>query len=236
VIFLGGIYEVMFQQLAYFAVPPINSWFGLIHLESLIYTIASAVFMIMMCKERLEIEYIKAAHLDPLTGVANRTAFFDVAERLLARCRADNQPVSVVVFDLDRFKSINDTYGHAVGDRVLISFVTAAKAVLRPNDFLGRYGGEEFVAVLPGATTEDASVVADRIRNAFGDRCRELDGLQLCATVSAGVAAADASATLSNAVELADRALYRAKNRGRNRIESADDSRPDKRPKLIRVA
>jgi hypothetical protein len=88
VIFLGGIYDVMFQQLAYFAVPPINSWFGLIHLESLIYTIASAVFMIMMCKERLEIEYIKAAHLDPLTGAANRTAFFDVAERLLARCRA----------------------------------------------------------------------------------------------------------------------------------------------------
>ena len=236
VIFLGGIYDVMFQQLAYFAVPPINSWFGLIHLESLIYTIVSAVFMIMMCKERLEIEYIKAAHLDPLTGAANRTAVFDVAERLLARCRADNQPVSVVVFDLDRFKSINDTYGHAVGDRVLISFVTAAKAVLRPNDFLGRYGGEEFVAVLPGATTEAASVVADRIRNAVGDRCRELDGLQLCATVSAGVAAADASATLSNAVELADRALYRAKNRGRNRIESADDSRPDKRPKLIRVA
>jgi diguanylate cyclase (GGDEF)-like protein len=236
-VFFGGIYDVMFQRLpAANAVPPLDSWFGLIHFGTLVYAIATALFMVVMCKERLELGFIKAAQSDALTGIANRGAFFAGAERLLVRCRANGTPLSVIVFDLDRFKSINDTHGHAIGDRVLGLFVEAARSVLRPNDFFGRHGGEEFAVVLPGATIETAYVIAERIRHAFDESCRDVDGLQLYTTVSAGVAAASPSASFGDAMEAADRALYRAKNRGRNRVERADDGRPDETANIIRVA
>jgi diguanylate cyclase (GGDEF)-like protein len=235
-IFFGGIYDVIFHQLLANVMPPLNSWFGLIHFETLVYAIGTALFMVVICKERLELSYIKAADSDALTGIANRGAFFVGAERLLARCRALDTPLSVIVFDLDRFKSVNDTHGHAVGDRVLGIFVDTARGVLRPNDFFGRHGGEEFAVVLPGATIETAYAIAERVRHAFAESCCEVDGLQLYTTVSAGVAAASLSASFSVAIEAADRAMYRAKNRGRNRVERADDSRPDRVTNIIRVA
>jgi diguanylate cyclase (GGDEF)-like protein len=235
-IFCGGIYDFMSQKMEANTVPPLDSWFGLIHFETLVYVIATALLMVVMCKERSELGYIKAARIDALTGIANRGAFFAGAERLLDRCRASDSPLSVIVFDLDRFKSINDTHGHAVGDRVLRMFVDSARDVLRPNDFFGRYGGEEFAVVLPGATVETAYVIADRVRYAFAESCREVDGMQLYATVSAGVAAASLSAGFNAVLKAADRAMYRAKNRGRNRVERADDHRADEAATVVRLA
>jgi diguanylate cyclase (GGDEF)-like protein len=165
VIFVGGIYDIVFHQMLAQAEPPINSWFGLIYFEGIVYAVGSAIFMIVMSHERSEGSHIRAAQTDALTGVAGRGAFFLGAERLLARCRTENIPISVVVFDLDRFKSINDKHGHAMGDRVLRIFADTARGVLRPDDFLGRHGGEEFAVVLPGTSLDAAYVVADRVRS-----------------------------------------------------------------------
>jgi diguanylate cyclase (GGDEF)-like protein len=235
VIFVGGIYDVVFQQMLAQPEPPITSWFGLIYFEGIVYAVGSAIFMIVMSHERSEGSHIRAAQTDALTGVAGRGAFFLGAERLLARCRTENIPISVVVFDLDRFKSINDKHGHAMGDRVLRIFADTARGVLRPDDFLGRHGGEEFAVVLPGTSLDVAYVVADRVRSAFADACRKVDGAELYSTVSAGVAAAKLTANFSAALEKADQALYRAKNRGRNRVERLDPDRQDG-SNVIRVA
>ena len=107
------------------------------------------------------------ARTDPLTGIANRAAFLENAGRVLDRCRRDSAPVSVMMFDLDRFKAINDRYGHAVGDAVIRKFCEIATAALRPNDVFGRMGGEEFAVVLPGSSIEAACARAERIRNSF---------------------------------------------------------------------
>ena len=166
VIFVGGIYDIVFHQMLAQAEAPINSWFGLIYFEGIVYAVGSAIFMIVLSHERSESSHIRAAQTDALTGVAGRGAFFLGAERLLARCRTEDIPISVVVFDLDRFKSINDKHGHAMGDRVLRIFADTARGVLRPDDFLGRHGGEEFAVVLPGTSLDAAYVVADRVRSA----------------------------------------------------------------------
>ncbi len=199
--------------------PPINSWFGIIYFEGIIYSMGTAIFMSLMCKEREERKHIAAAGIDSLTGAANRGTFFERAARLLARYQHQQTPLSVIVFDLDRFKTINDTRGHAVGDQVLKIFADAVRSVLRPTDLFGRHGGEEFAVVLPGATPDTAYVIAERVRNAFATAVRRADGPAVAATVSAGVAAAVPGATFEQAMIAADTAMYRAKEHGRNRVE-----------------
>ena len=236
-IFLGGIYDTIFHQMLALVAPPLNSWFGLIHFEALTYAIGSAIFMVVMCQERTALVYIKVAETDALTGAASRGAFFGGAERLLERCRADGTPLSVIEFDLDDFKAVNDAHGHAVGDHVLRIFAETIRAVLRPNDFFGRHGGEEFAVVLPGVTIETACVIADRARRAFAVASRDVDGVPVYATVSAGVSGAQLADSFAAALEAADHALYRAKNRGRNRVERADKGLPaEPEPTVIRVA
>ena len=157
---------------------------------------------------------------DPLTGVANRRGFFEAGKRLLKRARFARQPTALIVFDLDRFKSINDRYGHHTGDEVLTAFCRLATSQLRPNDLFGRIGGEEFASLLPDTGHHDAVWLAERVRSAvetsshaFGQDAFEL-------TVSVGVAISDKERSDLNALlDAADRALYRAKALGRNRVE-----------------
>lgn len=215
--------------------PPLNSGFGVIHFESLLFSLGAAVCMALLAKERSELRYMLAAHTDTLTGLANRGAFFARAERLLARCRRDNSPLSVVIFDLDHFKQVNDGHGHAVGDRVLCVFADVVVSMLRPNDLAGRQGGEEFGIVLPGTTVETAYVIADRIRHAFGEASGAIDGFDGGATVSGGVAEAWPEGSLIDVVDAADAAMYRAKDLGRNRIARAT-SKPSGDDHVIRVA
>ena len=219
-IYSGGIHDFLSGTL-YDGVgaPPVDSWFGLIYFEGILYAMGSALLMSLLCKEREEQKYITAAHSDPLTGIANRRTLFEQAERLLQRCRKDNVPLSLIVFDLDHFKSINDTSGHAVGDQVLRSFVASVRGLLRPSDLFGRHGGEEFAVVLPDATITAATVVAERIRHAFARTVTNLDGQPVNATVSAGVATADPAGTFEMMMNAADMAMYRAKRLGRNRVE-----------------
>jgi diguanylate cyclase (GGDEF)-like protein len=202
-----------------------TAWFGVIGLESLLYMIATAFILLAMAKERTEHEHKVAASIDPLTGIANRRALLDVAVRSLKQRTRTPQPVSALLFDLDRFKSINDRYGHAVGDQVLRSFAGIAVAELRSTDLLGRIGGEEFGAVLFGADETSAAATAERIRVAFAaTRPADANGEGLV-SVSVGIAgvAAHESTDIETLFARADEALYVAKARGRNRVEVADE-------------
>jgi len=226
-IFAGGLFDFVTGTLhAGIDAPRINTLFGLSYFETILYSMGSAFFMSLICKEREENRYILAARNDSLTGTANRGAFFEHAARLLTRCHNDGTPLSLIVFDLDRFKSVNDAHGHAVGDDVLRVFADTVRALLRPNDLFGRHGGEEFAVALPGATVETAYVIAERVRHAFGEASRNLDGRSINATVSAGVACAEPGQSFEAAMYAADMAMYRAKERGRNRVERDDPSSP----------
>ncbi len=132
------------------------------------------------------------------------------------------------MFDLDRFKLVNDKHGHAVGDAVLRKFCEVVAAALRPSDVFGRTGGEEFAVVLPGSSIEAASIRAERIRVTFAKNCRFIGNRQVTATVSGGVSVSvNAEHALSTLLEYSDVALYRAKAGGRNRIKRADQQEPD---------
>ncbi len=208
-------------------VPALLSVFGFIYFESVVFALGCTAFVIALIKERAEAASRLAARTDGLTGIANRTALLENATRVLTRSRHEGTSVAVVLFDLDRFKSVNDRFGHALGDAVLRKFCESTAAALRPHDLFGRLGGEEFVVVMPGCSIEVAFVRADRIRAAFADDCRFVDGEQVKATVSGGVAvSAMATDTLDALLEHADAALYVAKAEGRNRIHRATQDAP----------
>ena len=199
------------------------SLFGLIHFEHNIFVLGTAVFILALVKERGEAASRLAAHIDQLTGIANRGAFMERAEQILERCRREGAPASVMMFDLDRFKVVNDTHGHAVGDAVIKKFCEVTTTALRPKDVFGRIGGEEFAAVLPGSGIEAAYVRADRIRASFAENCHFVEEHQVNATVSGGVSVSmHGELTLSALLQSSDNALYQAKDAGRNCIKRAE--------------
>ena len=204
-----------------------NGWFAIIALESLLYAIAFAVIVVAMAKERMELKHKKSALSDPLTGIANRRAFFDEAVARLDPAHKDPRPLAVLLFDLDRFKRINDRFGHAIGDKVLRLFTEKAQANLRPADLVGRLGGEEFAAIMSGVELSTAFMLAEQVRIAFAAAARVVDGHRVSATVSAGIALLAASeADIDSLLARADQALYVAKARGRDRVEIAEVDRP----------
>jgi diguanylate cyclase (GGDEF)-like protein len=220
---LIGTYSTFTGSTGRDSVPSLTSLFGFIYFESIVFALGTSVFILALVKERNEAISKAAARTDSLTGIANRVAFLESAARVLERCRRDAAPVSVIMFDLDRFKAINDRYGHAVGDAVIRTFCEIAAAALRPNDVFGRVGGEEFAAVLQGSSMEAACLRAERIRISFAEDCRFVGGRQVNATVSGGVSVSvNAEHTLEALLEYSDVALYAAKADGRNRIRRAD--------------
>lgn len=203
--------------------PPLMSLFGVIHFESIIFAVGTAVFVLLFVKERSEAASNLAATVDSLTGIANRAAFMHAATNILDRCRREDAPVSVVMFDLDKFKSINDAFGHATGDAVIRRFCAVTATALRPNDAFGRLGGEEFAVVLASSSIESAVARAERIRAAFEADCRIVGDYQVYATASAGVSASvNGDTELGSLLKMADQALYVAKAAGRNRVKRAD--------------
>jgi len=225
---LVGTYSTFVGSTGQDTVPSIASLFGFIYFESIVFTVATSVFILALVKERNEAISKAAARTDSLTGIANRVAFLEGAARVWERCRRDAVPVSVMMFDLDRFKAINDRHGHAVGDAVIRTFCEIAAAAMRPSDVFGRMGGEEFAAVLPGSSMEAACLRAERIRIAFAEDCRFVGGRHLNATVSGGVSVSvNAEHTLEALLESSDAALYAAKADGRNRIKRAELIEPE---------
>lgn len=167
----------------------------------------------------------QAAMTDALTGLFNRRAFIDFAERRLKQRERDGTALAFLVFDFDWFKSVNDSHGHAIGDLALKLFAGIMRANLRPEDIAGRLGGEEFAAMLSGADEAAAKCVAERIREKFAAAGEKIEGETVEVTVSVGVACCRAgeAADLERLAETADEALYRAKAYGRNRVELAGD-------------
>ncbi len=197
-------------------------WLTVLSFEALLFTISIAFILLAMAKERTEYCHKTAALIDPLTGIANRRAFLQDGQAQLKRQVVNPRPTAVMLLDLDNFKSINDRFGHAIGDRVLEIFADVTSGCVRRVDLFGRLGGEEFAALLRDTTRDRALIVAEQIRACFADATRDVDGRPVVGTVSIGIAVShDAVLDLSALLAQADHALYRAKDGGRNRIEVA---------------
>jgi diguanylate cyclase (GGDEF)-like protein len=158
---------------------------------------------------------------DPLTGILNRRAILAQIETELSRAKRDGKKISLSLLDIDYFKKVNDTYGHAAGDIVLRECVERIKAAIRIYDSLGRFGGEEFLIIIPGAEINEGVTVCERIRSAIGDTSFSAGGYNMRITVSQGIVAWDNKTDAETLIAAADKALYQAKDNGRNRIEQA---------------
>ena len=198
-----------------------SGWLELLSLEALLFTISIAFILLAMAKERTEYRHRAAARTVPLTGIANRRGLLEQAAAS-KRAAMDLKPTAVLLFDLDNFKSVNDRYGHAIGDRTLKIFADTAQAHIGSAGLVGRWGGDEFVAVLYDAARERAATLAERIQVAFEKAAAEIDGRPAKATVSTGmVFSANGGYELPAMLLQADQALYRAKTGGRNRLAVA---------------
>lgn len=169
----------------------------------------------------------RATH-DGLTGLWNRVAILDIGSREMERSRREGRSLTLVIGDLDHFKQINDRYGHLAGDEVLRDVTRRMASSIRPYDSVGRFGGEEFIMVLPGCRLEEGRAIAERLRSSICSRPVDTTEGDIPVTMSFGVVAfnggtvPDVAALLGNA----DDALYRAKNNGRNRVEVCPDDTP----------
>jgi diguanylate cyclase (GGDEF)-like protein len=197
-------------------------WLEVFALETMIYVTGTAFIVMLMVKDyHLHVER-HAASTDSLTGLLNRRAFMENAMRLCLQQAKRGQPVTLLMFDLDHFKRVNDRFGHAAGDEVLRVFAQTARSSMRANDIIGRLGGEEFAAIVP-APLDIASKIAERLRVAFEAAGAVVGVHAIGATVSIGAAEANAPVVdVAPLLSRADAALYRAKNDGRNRLCTAD--------------
>ncbi len=160
------------------------------------------------------------AHIDSLTGIPNRRWLDYAFQRERQQCDEKNVPLCLIMLDVDHFKAYNDTYGHIAGDSVLQFTALQLRKHLRPHDSIARFGGEEFVVLLPNTTLPEAYEVAERLRECLAD-LKELPNTQPslpCITISLGVAVLSKQDVLASLLEKADKALYQAKQQGRNQV------------------
>ena len=197
-----------------------TGWIAVFAIEVTLYVVGAAFIVLVLAKDRTVSRYKRAAETDPLTGLFNRRGFFGAAAVLMtANRRKKLAPVSVLAFDLDKFKSINDRFGHKMGDVVLEMFSKTLRKTMRADDIIGRLGGEEFVAIISGKLA-DACIAAERVRVAFEAAALASDSRQIPVTVSIGVASGLPTANIDKIIERADAVLYKAKENGRNRVEA----------------
>jgi diguanylate cyclase (GGDEF)-like protein len=199
-----------------------TGWIAVFAIEVVLYVVGAAFIVLVLAKDRAVNRYKVAAETDSLTALLNRRGFFAAATALLAGNKAGKTPVSVLAFDLDHFKSINDRFGHKSGDAVLGLFAKVARMSMRADDVVGRIGGEEFVAILSGSLAE-ACIAAERVRSAFEKAAVAPGSPQIPATVSIGVACGMPDVSIDILIARADAVLYRAKANGRNRVEPDDE-------------
>jgi diguanylate cyclase (GGDEF)-like protein len=202
-----------------------SGWIAVFTLEVMLYLVGTAFIVLVLSKERSVRIHRDAASTDELTGLLNRRGFVDTSRQLIEQFAKKKELISVLAFDLDHFKTINDRCGHATGDEALRLFASVASANMRATDLLGRLGGEEFVALLPGSVS-DAAIAAERVRAAFEAAGVTIGSQVLGATVSVGIAGCEAGPDIMVLLATADKALYRAKANGRNRVELADETPP----------
>ncbi len=169
-------------------------------------------------RKLLEKELVRQATTDILTSTNNRRQFYDLAERDILRSARYNEPLVLLMIDIDHFKKINDTKGHQAGDEVLVALAERATRTLREIDIIARYGGEEFLMILPGTTASDALVIAESIMEACRNaKVKTPSGDSIGFTTSIGIAEYQAKETYDQLIHRADKALYEAKANGRDR-------------------
>jgi diguanylate cyclase (GGDEF)-like protein len=197
-------------------------WVTVFSVELVLYAVGTVFVIFMLVSERTVSAHKTAASMDPLTGMFNRRGFAEATSRVIEREANAGRPVTVMIFDIDHFKSINDRFGHPAGDEILKLFATVVINSLRITDLSGRVGGEEFAALLP-CSLEEGVIAAERVREAF-ERSGIVDETgPVDTTVSIGVAGGPAGTELEVLLAAADTALYQAKRGGRNRVEAAEE-------------
>jgi diguanylate cyclase (GGDEF)-like protein len=172
-------------------------------------------------REKAEEALARAATTDYLTGLTNRRAMLQRLEEETARAQRSGRPFTILLADLDRFKQINDRYGHETGDHALVAIADLLRAMVRKQDLVARWGGEELLVFLPETPLAGGLEVAEKIRAGLADQPHCVLGRELVVTISVGVAEVSGEVSITEAVRAADAALYRAKAAGRNRVESA---------------
>ena len=166
---------------------------------------------------------LHSAKIDVLTGAHNRAAMDETLKREIELAHRHKSELCLLIFDLDYFKQINDNFGHSVGDDVLRETVKCSIQALRSTDILFRFGGEEFVVILPGVNTCGATIAAERLRKTIEKHVFSTRKGSVPVTISAGIASISPQETTKSIIERADKALYTAKNAGRNRVECAEE-------------
>jgi diguanylate cyclase (GGDEF)-like protein len=197
-------------------------WVTIFSVELVLYAIGTVFVIFILVSDRAVTAHKTAASVDPLSGMLNRRGFAEACSRVIEREAPAGRPVTVMIFDIDHFKSINDRFGHPAGDEILKLFSTIVVNNLRISDLSGRIGGEEFAALLP-CSLEEGVLVAERVREAFEGSGIECEEGAVETTVSIGVAGGPAGTDLEVLLAAADTALYQAKRSGRNRVESAEE-------------
>jgi diguanylate cyclase (GGDEF)-like protein len=199
-----------------------NIWVTAFAVNLVLYAVGTVFLIFMLVSERTVRAHKTAASVDPLTGMFNRRGFAEATSRMIAREAAAGRPVTVMIFDIDHFKSINDRFGHPAGDEVLKVFASVVTSTLRITDLCGRIGGEEFAALVP-CSIEEAVYAAERVRETFETCGIVVDDNAVVTTVSIGVAGGPAHTELDILLAAADTALYQAKRGGRNRVQAATE-------------
>ncbi|GAA4424926.1 GGDEF domain-containing protein [Acidovorax lacteus] len=186
---------------------------------------------VLMSKERVDADHVQEALIDALTGVPNRKALLEQLHRTLAQAAREQRPVAVLMLDIDRFKRVNDTWGHVAGDAVLAAVAQCLKGGLRAQDFLGRYGGEEFLVVLPGTGEVGAATLAEHLRTRVERLVVPWEPEDIRVTISIGVHVMPLAtpSEMQALIDAADHAMYTAKRTGRNRVVVSGS--PDELPR-----
>ncbi len=197
-------------------------WVTAFSIELVLYAVGTVFVIFMLVSERTVTAHKTAASVDPLTGMFNRRGFAEATSRVIEREAKAGRPVTVLIFDIDHFKSINDRFGHPAGDEILKLFAIVIVNTLRLTDLSGRIGGEEFAALLP-CSLEEGVIAAERVREAFASSGIVVEEGPVDTTVSIGVAGGPAGTELEVLLAAADTALYQAKRSGRNRVETAEE-------------
>jgi diguanylate cyclase (GGDEF)-like protein len=199
-----------------------SAWVTVFAIELVLYAVGTVFVIFMLVSERTVSAHKTAASMDPLTGLFNRRGFAEATLRVIEREANAGRPVTVMIFDLDHFKSINDRFGHPAGDEILKLFATVVINTLRITDLSGRIGGEEFAALLP-CPLEEGVIAAERVRETFAASGIVVEEGPVDTSVSIGVAGGPAGTELEVLLAAADSALYQAKRNGRNRVEAAEE-------------
>jgi len=197
-------------------------WVTAFSIELVLYAIGTVFVIFMLVSDRAVTVHKTAASIDPLSGMFNRRGFAEACARVIEREAKAGRPVTVLIFDIDHFKSINDRFGHPAGDEILKLFSAVVVNNLRISDLSGRIGGEEFAALLP-CPLEEGVIAAERVRECFETSGIVCEEGPVDTTVSIGVAGGPAGTELEVLLAAADTALYQAKRSGRNRVEAAEE-------------